>query len=94
MVVPPGSGAWLKLDNDRRVTVHRKQLDGLASVDLALALASNLGLTEALKRALSRTTLAAPFGLLDPVWRSGDPSLSGTPTDKAAISAESASGSN
>ena len=68
MVTPPRSGAWLKLDNDRRVTVHRERLDGLATVDLALALASNPGLTEALKRALSRTTLAPAFRLLDPVW--------------------------
>ncbi len=68
MVTPPRSGAWLKLDNDRRVTVHRERLDGLATVDLALALASNPGLTEALERALSRTTLAPAFRLLDPVW--------------------------
>ena len=68
MVTPPRSGAWLKLDNDRRVTVHRERLDGLATVDLALALASNPGLTEALKRALSRTTLALAFRLLDPMW--------------------------
>lgn len=72
MVTPPRSGAWLKLDNDRRVTVHRERLDGLATVDLALALASNPGLTEALKRALSRTTLAPAFRLLDPVWEMKD----------------------
>jgi hypothetical protein len=72
MVTPPRSGAWLKLDNDRRVTVHRERLDGLATVDLALALTSNPALTEALKRALSRTTLAPAFRLLDPVWEMKD----------------------
>ncbi len=72
MVTPLRSGAWLKLDNDRRVTVHRERLDGLATVDLALALASNPGLTEALKHALSRTTLAPAFRLLDPVWEMKD----------------------
>src|SRR5260370_13353135 len=72
MVTPPRSGAWLKLDDDRRVTVHRERLDGLATVDLALALASNPGLTEGLKRALSRTTLAPAFMILDPVWEMKD----------------------
>jgi len=71
MVTPPRSGAWLKLDNDRRVTVHRERLDGLATVDLDLALASNPGLTDALKRALSRTALASAIKLLDSLWEMG-----------------------
>src|SRR5260370_30338243 len=58
MVTPPRSGAWLKLDNHRRVTVHRERLDGLATVALALALGSNPGLNGAAKHPRSGTTLA------------------------------------
>jgi hypothetical protein len=68
MVRPLRSPAWLRLGNDPRVTVHRERLDGLATVDLALVRASNPGLTDALKRALSRTALGSAFRLLDPVW--------------------------
>ncbi len=52
MVTQLGSRAWLKLGNDRGVTVHRGRVDGLKTVDLALALASNPSLTDALKRAV------------------------------------------
>jgi hypothetical protein len=68
MVTQLGSPAWLKLGNDRGITVHRGRVDGLKTVDLALALASNPSLTDALKRAVSRTALAAANKLLDPLW--------------------------
>jgi hypothetical protein len=67
MVTQLGSRAWLKLGNDRGITVHRGRVDGLKTVDLALAQASNPSLTDALKRAVSRTALAAA-NKLDPVW--------------------------
>ena len=65
------SPAWLKLDNDPRISVHRERLDGLATVDLALALASNPSLSDALKRALSRTALASAIKPLDSLWEMG-----------------------
>src|SRR5258708_24324867 len=68
MVTQLGSRAWLKLEDDRGITVHRGRVDGLKSVDLALALASNPSLTDALKRAVSRSALAAANKLLDPMW--------------------------
>jgi len=68
MVTQLGSLAWLKLENDRGVTIHRGRVDGLKTVDLALALASNPSLTDALKRAVSRSALAAANKLLDPMW--------------------------
>src|SRR6266481_681284 len=68
MVTQLGSRAWLKLENDRGITVHRGRVDGLKTVDLALALASNPSLTDALKRAVSRSALAAANKLLDPMW--------------------------
>ena len=68
MVTQFGSGAWLKLGTDPRVTVYREWLDGLATFDLALAPPSNPSLTEALERVLSRTASAAATKLLDPVW--------------------------
>ena len=67
MVAQPGSHSWLKLGNDRRVTVHRERVDGFQSVDLDLALRSNLDLTDALKRAVSRNAISA-IKLLDPLW--------------------------
>src|SRR6266481_9168485 len=68
MVSQPRSRAWLNLGNDRGITVHRERVDGLKTVDLALALASNPSLTDALKRAVSRSALAAANKLLDPMW--------------------------
>jgi hypothetical protein len=62
------SHAWLKLGNDRRITVHRERVDGLKTVDLALALGSNPDLTDTLQHTLSRTALATASELLDPVW--------------------------
>jgi len=61
----------LKLGNDPYVTVHRERLDGLVTVDLALALASRPGLTDTLKHALSRTGLPSATKLLDPLWEMG-----------------------
>src|SRR6266853_1379584 len=66
MVSQLRSRAWLKLGNDRRITVHRERVDGLKTVNLDLALGSNPSLTDALKRAVSRTALAAANKLLDP----------------------------
>jgi hypothetical protein len=71
MVRPLRSPAWLKIGSDPHVTVHRERLDGLATVDLALALASDPGLTGAFKRALSRTALASATKLLDSLWEMG-----------------------
>ena len=68
MVSQPRSRAWLNLGNDRGITVHRERVDGLKTVDLDLALRSNPGLTDALKRALSGTALATARDLLDPLW--------------------------
>src|SRR5260370_27088424 len=68
MVTQLGSRPWLKLEDDRGITVHRGRVDGLKTVDLALALASNPSLTDALKRAVSRSALAAANKLLDPMW--------------------------
>ena len=68
MVSQLGSRVWLKLGDDRGTTVYRERVDGLKTVDLALALASNPRLTDALKRAASRTALAAANKLLDPLW--------------------------
>ena len=65
------SPVWLKLGNDPPVTVHRERLDRLATVDLALALASKPGLTDTLKHALSRTGLPSAIKLLDPLWEMG-----------------------
>jgi hypothetical protein len=62
------SRAWLKLGNDRRITVHSERIDGLKAVDLALALRSNPDLMDALQRTLSGTALATASDLLDPVW--------------------------
>ena len=68
MVSQLRSHAWLKLGNDRGITVHRERVDGLKTVDLDLALRSNPGLTDALKRALSGTALTTARDLLDPLW--------------------------
>lgn len=69
MVSQLGSRVWLKLGDGSGVTVHRKRLDELATVDFDLALASDPNLPEALKRALSRTTARADASnLLDPLW--------------------------
>jgi len=68
MVALPGTRSLLKLSDDPHVSVYRECLDGLATVDLALALTSSRSLTDALKRALSRTALAAAVKLLDPLW--------------------------
>src|SRR4029077_8588841 len=68
IVSQPRSRAWLKLGNDRRITVHRERLDGLKTVDLDLALGSNPDLTDTLQHTLSGTALATASGLLDPVW--------------------------
>ena len=38
MVTQLGSRAWLKLGNDRGITVHRERVNGLKTVDLDLAL--------------------------------------------------------
>jgi len=68
MVSQLRSRAWLKLGNDRRITVHRERVDGLKTVDLDLALGSNPDLTDTLQHTLSRTALATASELLDPVW--------------------------
>jgi len=68
MVSQLRSYAWLKLGNDRRITVHRERVDGLQTVDLDLALGSNPDLTDTLQHTLSRTALATASELLDPVW--------------------------
>ena len=68
MVSQLRSHAWLKLGNDRGITVHRERVDGLKTVDLDVALRSNPSLTDALKLALSRTALATARELLDPLW--------------------------
>src|SRR5262245_33624144 len=68
MVSQLGSRVWLKLGDDRGITVYRERVDVLKTVDLALALASNPSLTDALKRAASRTAFAAAHKLLDPLW--------------------------
>jgi hypothetical protein len=68
MVSQLRSPAWLKLGNDRRITVHRERVDGLKTVDLGVALGSNPDLTDTLQRTLSRTALATASELLDPVW--------------------------
>jgi len=65
------SSAWLKLGNDRGITVHRERIDGVKTIDLDLAVPSTPGLTDALKRAVSRTALAAANELLDPLWEIG-----------------------
>ncbi len=38
MVSQLGSRAWLKLGNDRGITVHRDRIDGLKTIDLDLPL--------------------------------------------------------
>src|ERR1700722_13425546 len=58
MVKQLGSPAWLKLANDRGITVHRERVDGLKTIDLDLALGSNSDLTNTLQRTLSGTGLA------------------------------------
>ncbi len=68
MVSQLRSRAWLKLGNDRRITVHRERVDGLKTVDLDLALRSNPDLTDTLQHTLSGTALATASKLLDPVW--------------------------
>jgi hypothetical protein len=68
MVSQLRSRAWLKLGNDRRITVYRERVDGLKTIDLALALGSNLDLTDTLQHILSGTALATANELLDPVW--------------------------
>src|SRR5216683_7367490 len=68
MVSQLRSRAWLKLGNDRGITVHRERVDGWKTVDLDLALGSNPDLTDTLQHTLSGTALATASGLLDPVW--------------------------
>ena len=68
MVSQARSASWLKLGNDRGITVHRERADELKTVDLDLALGSNPGLTDALQRILSGTALATASELLDPMW--------------------------
>jgi hypothetical protein len=68
MVSQLRSRAWLKLGNDRGITVHRERVDGLKTIDLDLALGSNPDLTDALQHTLSGTTVATASELLDPVW--------------------------
>jgi hypothetical protein len=71
MVKQLGSPAYMKLGNDRGITVHRERVDGLKTVDLDLALGSNPDLTNTLQRTLSGTALATASDLLDPVWEMG-----------------------
>jgi len=68
MVSQLRSGAWLKLGNDRGITVHRERVDGLKTIDLDLALGSHPDLTNRLQHTLSGTALATARELLDPVW--------------------------
>lgn len=62
------SRAWLKVGNDRGITVHREHVDGLKTVDIDVALRSNPDLKDALKRDLSATAFAAAIELLNPLW--------------------------
>jgi hypothetical protein len=55
MVSQLGSRACLNLGNGPGLTVHREPLDGLATVDFDLALASSPDLRDAFRRTLSRT---------------------------------------
>jgi len=68
MVSQLRSRAWLKLGNDRGITVHRERVDGLKTIDLDLALGSNPDLMDTLQHTLSGTALATASELLDPVW--------------------------